>query len=534
MSGQATLPASVAPPAQAGAVPAADVTMLLAGLGLATGMEFYTFDSMNLVLTDLAGTLGISADESSWILTVYSSALLLGVPVSMWMAGHYGHKRFLIASVIAYVIASLGCGMAPDLQTMLVWRGIQGFAGAGLIMWWRASVYMLLTKQQRSASLMRISTMLYLSSAAGLLVSGYVTDRFSWRLIFLPNLLYGAGAIALLARYYPTLPPPSSLRLVKTDWLGIILIAIALISAQIILSRGPIDDWFGSPGILYLAWAGGLAFACFAVWQMSPRNAAPLLSVALLRDRHVLSSALIGICAGMILSGSLFVLPEFLRNVDTQTHSATQTGRIICIYAVTAAAIRPLMVPIIARFGQRKVIAGALCMLVLSMLAFNRLLTADTPDQDYILPLLLYAFCLSPLLPAVGSGTVARVDQPKLLDGVTIYMTFRQFGASLGVGLLTVLLEWRESFHSTRLFEALNPANVTTQNWLSVAAGNLVTHGGYSPFEAMRTAPAVLAVTASRQMEVLSYADAFAFMAIIGVLALCLIPIIPPTPVAKK
>src|ERR1700739_1712895 len=104
------------PPAAAVSVP--NVRMLLIGLGLATGMEFYTFDSMNLVLTDLTGTLGISEDESSWILTVYSSALLLGVPVSMWMAGHYGYKRFLIASVILYVIASLGCAAGPGLQNL--------------------------------------------------------------------------------------------------------------------------------------------------------------------------------------------------------------------------------------------------------------------------------------------------------------------------------------------------------------------------------------------------------------------------------
>ena len=159
MSGAAiSAPMAVStPPAAAVSVP--NVRMILIGLGLATGMEFYTFDSMNLVLTDLTGTLGISEDELSWILTVYSSALLLGVPVSMWMAGHYGYNRFLIASVILYVIASLGCAAAPDLQTMLIWRAVQGFAGAGLIMWWRASVYMPRTKQQRSGALMRISTL---------------------------------------------------------------------------------------------------------------------------------------------------------------------------------------------------------------------------------------------------------------------------------------------------------------------------------------------------------------------------------------
>ena len=352
--------------------------------------------------------------------------------------------------------------------------------------------------------------------------------------IFLPNLLYGAGAVWFLARYYPHVPTPSSARLTKTDWLGIALIGVALISLQIVLSRGPIDDWFGWAHIQLLSWAAALALIVFIFWQTSPRNAVPLVSLELLRDRHVLSSALIGICAGMILSGSLYVLPEFLRNIDTQTHSATQTGRIICVYALTAATIRPLMVGIIARFGQRKVIAGALCMLILSMALFYHFLTTDTPDIYYLLPLVCYAFCLSPLLPAIGSGTVARIAQPKLLDGVTIYMTFRQLGASLGVGLLTVLLEQRETLHSSRLFENLGLAHSATRDWLAAAAGNLSLRGGYSPFDGVHAAPALLAQTAAGQAAALSYADAFAFMAVIGVVGLCLIPVIPPTPVVRK
>jgi MFS transporter, DHA2 family, multidrug resistance protein len=521
------------PETSAGLSPA-HVRCLLLGLGLATGMEFYTFDSMNLVLADLTGSLGVSGDEASWLLTVYSCALFLGVPVSIWMAGHYGYKRFLIATIVLFALASMGCAVSPDLDSMLFWRAIQGLAGAGLVVWWRASIYVLMPKPQRSPSLMRVSTVLYLSSAAGLLASGYITDHYSWRLIFLPNLLYAAGAIWLLARYFPTLPAPSSERLIETDWLGIVLLATALISLQIILNRGEIDDWFGSPRIRLLTWTSVGALVLFVIWQGSPRNRTPLLWLDLLRDRNVMSSALIGIFTGMILSGSLFVLPEFLRNISSQTHSATQTGQIMCVYALTAAAIRPLMVGFIARFGQRKAIAFALIMLIASMVLLNRLLTTETPDSYYLLPLILYAFCLSPLLPAVGSGTVARIEQNKLLDGVSLYMTFRQFGASLGVALLTILIERRETLHSSRLFEHLRLGNPVTQDWLASGAAAMTSRGGYSSFEGSRMATKLLAEAGGHQAATLSYADAFAFMAMIGLVALCLIPIIPPTPVTKK
>ena len=524
--------AAAAPPSATGTLTPAHTRLLLLGLGLATGMEFYTFDSVNLVLPDLTGTLGVSADEASWLLTVYSCALFLGVPVSIWMAGHFGYKRYLLATIVAFAGASMGCALSPDLDAMLFWRALQGLAGAGLVVWWRASIYVLMPKPQRSPSLMSVSTVLYLSSAAGLLISGPITDHFNWRLIFLPNLLYAGGALCLIARYFPTLPPPSSERLVETDWPGITLLAIALIALQVILNRGEIDDWFGSPHLRLLGWTSAAALLLFIVWQASPANRTPLLCLALLRDRNVMSSALLGVCTGMILSGSVFVLPEFLRNLSAQTLSATQTGQIICVYALTAAALRPSMVTLIARVGQRKTIALALIMLIASMASFNRLLTTGTPAAYFVLPLILYACCLSPLLPAVGSGTVARIEQNKLLDGVSLYMTFRQFGASLGVALLTILIAHRETLHSSRLFDHVRHDNPVTREWLASVSASLTARGGYTPFESQRAAMRLLAETGAHQAATLSYADAFGFMALVGVLTLCVLPVVPPTPVA--
>lgn len=503
------------------------------GLALATGMEFYTYDSMNLVLPDIVGSLGVSLDEGSWVLTTYSCSLFLGVPVCIWMAGRFGYKRYLLATIALFAVASIGVALARDFRILLGWRAVQGFAGAGLVVWWRAAIYVLLAKTERSASLMHVSTGLYLSSVAGLLCGGYLTDIANWRLIFAPVLLCAAGALWILWRHFPDLPADTT-RLVRTDVAGILLLGIAVVSLQVILSRGPIDDWFGAPTLRHLAWLSGGTLCAFVLWQVAPINRAPLLDLALVRDRRVVAAIILGVFTGMILSGSLYALPEYLRNIDPRHLSAFQAGQVMCVYALTAAVIRPTMVEVVARIGQRVAILLALIALFFSMLSLAHVLTTSTANADYLPGMILYAFCLAPLLPSVGSGTVAKLEQGRLLDGVSLYMTFRQFGASLGVALLTALIDARETTHSSRLFEHLQAGTLGTRSWLQHLTGVVAARGGATHAVAGRMALKLLQETASMQAATLAYADAFLAMAALACVAMVFLPIVPPSPPAKE
>jgi DHA2 family multidrug resistance protein len=508
---------------------------LLAGLTLATGMEFYTFESMNLVLPDITGSLGVSFDEASWLLTIYSSFLFLGVPLSTWLAGHFGYKRFLLWSTTLFAVISVIAALSPTLGMMLVLRALEGLVAAGLSVWWRSAIYLVLPREKWGTSLTWIATGLFLAEAAGLLISGFLTDRLSWRLICVPNLLMAIPAVWLLRHNFPDVPESQSPRLRNTDYMGLLLAAIGFLSLQLLLSRGHIDDWFGSMHIRMLAVVSATAIVAFALWQCSPRNRFPLFDVSLFRDRNVLAAIFVGIFAGMILSGSLFVLPEYLRLVDAQTHSASQTGQLIAFYAfIEALSMRFMMTKVIPTLGPRKAIALSLCMLILSMLLLNQCLTTSTPDGYFLLPLALYAGCLTLLLPAVGLGTVGKLDPRRLLDGVSIYLTFRQLGASLGVAFLTILLERRETLHSSRLYEHLNPANATTAAALHSMAQYLSVNSGAEAARAGLTSIGLLAAAGSHQVEVLSYADCFLFMAMVGVVALFFIPLMAPFLPPKK
>jgi len=507
---------------------------LLLGLALATGIEFYTFESVNLVLPDITGSLGVSFDEASWVLTVYSSFLFLGVPLSFWFAGHFGYKRFLLWNTILFAAMSVGSAFAPTLGLMLVFRAIEGLAGAGLSVWWRASIYTILPRESRSQSMMISSVRLYLASAAGLMLSGFLTDRLSWRLICVPNVLLAILAVRLLKSSFPELPQADSLRLRNADYPGLAFAAIGFLSLQVVLSRGHIDDWFGSPHVRLLTLISAAALVAFVHWERSAKNRYPLMDMSLLMNRDVIASVFIGIFAGMILSGSLFVLPEFLRMVDSQTHSATQTGRLIASYALAGAALRPFMSRIIPKLGPRRTLFVALCMLIASMLFFYRWLTVSTPDGYFLLPLALYATCVTMLLPAIGQGSFGKLEPRRLLDGIQIYMTFRQLGASLGVASLTIVLEQRETLHSSRLYEHLSARSGTSTAALVSISRFLQANSGSSPVDAGLSSLGLLARLGAHQVEVLSYADCFLFMATLGALALPFVFLIAPPASPKK
>jgi DHA2 family multidrug resistance protein len=507
-----------------------DLNRLLLGLGLATAMQFYTFDSVNLILPDMAGAFGASRDEASWILVSFSAAMFLGIPLASYFARRVGMLRYIIGSILVFLAASIGASLSTHLSEMLVFRSIEGFAAGSLNFWWRGSVYTFLTGPPRSAAMMRISSMLYLATTIGLLVSGYLVDHMTWRFLWVLDGVFAAGAICLLLRYYPRFPPEPEFTTESIDRFGLVFLGVALVSLQVVLSRGQINDWFGSPLIVTLSWAAVVALVVFVFHELDPRNRRPLLKLHLLRDRNVIAAVTIGALTGMIIAGAVYAVPEYLRGIDPQPRSASQTGAILCVYSITAACVRPLVTEATVRFGQRKVVAFALLCLIGSMLLMAQCLTTNTPVYVYAAPLVLYGLCLASLLSGVGSGTAARVAGAAQMDAVTIYMTVRQFGVAAGVALVNLVIERRESLHTSRLFEHLRSGDAQLDATLSTMSHEMVEHAGRTQADAPAAAFALLHEASAQQASTLAFADAFRAMAVIGVIALLLVPLMSPPP----
>ena len=322
---------------------------MLLGLGLATWMEFYTYDGVNLVLPDMAGTFGLSQDQASWILTVYLSCS------AVQRAGIDLDGGPCRLSALHHRVDRPLCRGFGRLRPGAGFRDVARYCGrskalpaAGLIMWWRASVYMLFAGPKRSSSLLRISVMLYLATSVGLLFCGYVTDIYSWRLIFLPNVVFAVVSIRLLVRHFPDMPRPADARTRDASTGGDPAarhrFGRAADRAQprryrrlVRLAEDPVARLdrrgFADP-VRRLA--------------AQPAEPAPLLAPAAGPQPQYAGGDFYRPAGRHHPFRQHLCLAGISAGVFPQPLSATQTGQIMCAYSLTAAALRPFVTPAIA------------------------------------------------------------------------------------------------------------------------------------------------------------------------------------------
>lgn len=487
------------------------VPLTLLAFTLATGMEQWTANGLSVTLTDLTGTLGASADEASWAITVYSTAFALSVALTHRLASFLGNRRLVSLACVLFALASLGCAASPDLLPFLIFRVLQGFAGGVFLA--RALVFV--THQyprSRRAATLRVygGGFFLLGRVAAPILSGWFADVISWRALFLANIPVMLVTGFLFHRY----AAPhwrDDIEEHKPDLVGIGLLLLGVAAFQAMLSRGEIDDWFGSNQIVALTVIGIACNLLFAAWQLLPANRNPVLHIQFLRDRGMLSAAVLGLVLGMQLAGSLYVLPQYLRRVES--HSALQTGLLMSISGIGGILmlmLTPRLVWLIGKIGGKAVLAFSLLVQMIAMSWLGHITVGDTPDRDLWLPLLLNGIFVGISVPGLAVAAFIRMDDAHASNARAIYYGARQLGASLGVTFVVALIDRRATLHSSRLIDALFSKNLSV---LGVALG---------PANAMRAAGLV-----KKQSLVLTFADVFYVMAAFAAVMLLLLPILP-------
>jgi MFS transporter, DHA2 family, multidrug resistance protein len=480
-------------------------------VALAAFMEVLDTSIANVALPYIAGSLAASNDQSTWVLTSYLVSNAIILPISGWLAGALGRKRFFMACLTVFTVSSLLCGLAPSLGLLLFFRVLQGAGGGGLQPMAQAILADTFPPQQRGLAFALYGITAILAPTIGPTLGGWITFNYSWRWIFFINLPVGALTWFLVRRVVED--PPYITRLksagVTLDYMGIALLTLGIGSLQVLLDRGQEDDWFGSHFITTLVVVATVCLIALVIWEWFEK--APIIDVRLFKNFNFASSNLMMFMLGVMLFSSLVLMPQFLQTLVGYTSElaglALSAGGLVLLIEM------PVMGQLTTKVQARYLIAFGWLSLSLAMLYSTKRLDLQISFNAAaglrIVQVIGLGFLFVPITLAAYIGIAP--EKNNAVAGLVNFM--RNMGSSVGTSMVTTLIARRSQFHQEILGTYVRPGNFNFQNTVNGLAQRL-THSGLSPHDAQMRAQALIYQSVQVQAASLAYVDTFMVLAV--------------------
>jgi MFS transporter, DHA2 family, multidrug resistance protein len=485
-------------------------------VSLATFMQVLDTSIANVALRHIAGSLAAGVDESTWVVTSYLVASAVIVPISGWLANVIGRKRFYMLCVATFTVASVLCGMAPNLPFLIVCRVLQGLGGGGMAPSEQAILADTFAPQQRNQAFALYGIAVIVAPTVGPTVGGWITDNYSWHWIFFINA--PIGLISLFLVQWMVAEPEILERErrerlrhgLNIDWIGFALIALSLGCLEIVLDKGQREDWFQSNFIIFFTVASVVSFLLFVPWELSRRD--PIVELRLLGRRQFAGSFLMMTALGAILFSSTQLIPQLLQ--VSFGYTAMLSGLALMPGGLAMLIIMP-MAGQIARYAQPKYLM-TIGMAIVAISLWH--MTTLAPDASFsyfswarVYQTIGLPFLFIPITAASYTGLPPnQTNQASSLINVA-----RNVGGSIGISLATTMLAQRAQFHQERLSEALYPASLQYQSTLN-AFSSYFSSQGFSSVDAQKRAIGMIGQTVGVQATLLSYIDVFFFFTLIA------------------
>lgn len=490
-------------------------------ISLATFMEVLDTAIANVALTHIAGTLAITPDESTWVLTSYLVANAIVVPISGWLSDVMGRKRFYMMSVAIFTLASLACGLSTSLPMLIVARVIQGLGGGGLATSEQSFLADTFPPSKRGMAFAAYGVVVIVAPIIGPSLGGYITDNISWHWIFLIN--FPVGIISLLLVHFLVVEPEElekdRRKLLKkglrVDYIGFALVALGLGCLEVTLDRGQRDDWFGSGFITVMAIIAGVSLALLVVWEMFRKD--PIVDIPLLGTRNFGICFLMMLTIGTILFGSTQIIPQMLQSVFGYT--ATDAGLALTVGGLAALVAMP-MTGIVTGKVQTRIILGFAFFEQALALGHLSGLNAEVSFSHIAVARMFQAVALPFLFVPINAQSYAGLDPRKYNQASALMNVARNLGGSIGISAAQAVLEQREQFHQSRIVEGLNPLNPSYVQGMHQLGQQLT--GAPVSGPADTSTLAALYQMVQQQATMLAYVDVYH---VLMILVLCVAPL---------
>ncbi|MHB8635597.1 MAG: DHA2 family efflux MFS transporter permease subunit [Fimbriimonadaceae bacterium] len=297
--------------------------LILVGLITAAIMEVLDTTIVNVALPQMAGNLGATFTEIAWVSTGYILSNVVVLPMTAFLTGVFGRRRYLCGSIFAFIVASFMCGTSHTLGELVLWRVMQGVGGAALLSTAQATLRQIFPKDQQGLVQAIFVLGIIVAPTLGPTLGGWITDNYTWSWCFFINIPIGIVSFFLVSTFLID-PPGMRNTSVRVDFLGIALLGVGLASLQYVLEEGNQNDWFNSALIVRLTLISIVCLSTMLWWELSPRNKDPVVDFRILKNRSLSASIFLFVSLGFGLYGGTYLFPLF-----TQTllgFSPTQTG----------------------------------------------------------------------------------------------------------------------------------------------------------------------------------------------------------------
>jgi DHA2 family multidrug resistance protein len=470
-------------------------------------------------LQQIGGGLSAAQDQIAWVQTAYLIAEIVVIPLSGWLTRVFSTRWLFAASAAGFTLSSLLCALAWNIESMIIFRALQGLLGASMIPMMFTSSFYYFQRQRRVYAAAVIGTIASIAPTLGPVVGGWITDTLNWHWLFYVNLAPGI-AVAVLVTLLVKIDEPDLKLLKKADYLGIVLMAIALGTLEYVLEEGSRWNWFDDATIRTCAWIAAIAGALFVIRSLTFER--PVVDLRALKNRNFAVGCFLSFVTGIGIFSTIYLTPLFLGYV--RGFSAWQTG--VAIFSTGAASLAgvPVYIMLAKRFDTRWLMMFGLASFGLAMWAYSYI-THDWGADQFLLPQILRGFPqVFAVAPSVTLG-LGSLPPERLKYASGLFNMMRNLGGAVGIALCGAILNARTNFHFDAIASHLTPANGAMQRFVASAAQRYQAVPGNLD-DGHIAALKQLWRLAYREASTLAYADAFRAIMIAFLVATLLVPLL--------
>ncbi|HZF00713.1 MAG TPA: DHA2 family efflux MFS transporter permease subunit [Methylomirabilota bacterium] len=495
--------------------------LIAVGVMLATFMEVLDTTIANIALPHIGGSLSATPDEATWVLTSYLVSNAIILPMTGWLSNYFGRKRLLISCITMFTIASVLCGLAWDLPTLILARILQGIGGGAMVPIAQSVLLESFPAQKRGIAMSVFVQGVVVAPIIGPMLGGWITDNFSWRWIFLVNLPVGILAIFMAEWVVEDPPYIKRDKSAKIDFVGFGLLAVWLATLQIVFDKGQEADWLGAEWIRWTILISTFSFIAFVAWEFSVEH--PLVDLRVFKNRNFTVGLILMTVIGAILYGTTAELPLFLQTL--MGYPALQSGYAMSPRGAAAFVCTFLVGRLVGKIRMRWMMVFGFIVLTISSFQLSNI-TLEVSKWSVVWPTILNGVALSFIFVPLTTATMSQLNQQQIGNATGLYNLMRNLGGSVGIAFVTTMVARGTQAHQALMTGHLTATDPAFRQQLAAAQHYLARHT--DPVTALHQATAVVYNTLGAQAHLWAFVDNFRLFGLLSIFCVPLIFLFKP------